>query len=58
MTNLYKKNEYKNAKIIKIQGYDSNSAYIPYSKLGDYKTLYKYLKLLEMKKKENLKVLK
>lgn len=52
MTNLYKKNEYKNAKIIKIQGYDSNSAYIPYSKLGDYKTLYKYLKLLEMKKRE------
>ena len=48
----YKKNEYKNAKIIKIQGYDSNSAYIPYSKLGDYKTLYKYLKLLEMKKRE------
>lgn len=28
------------------------SAYIPYSKLGDYKTLYKYLKLLEMKKRE------
>lgn len=52
MTNLYKKDEYKNAKIIKIQGYDSNSAYIPYSKLGDYKTLYKYLKLLEMKKRE------
>ena len=25
MTNLYKKDEYKNAKIIKIQGYDSNS---------------------------------
>ena len=49
---LYKKDEYKNAKIIKIQGYDSNSAYIPYSKLGDYKTLYKYLKLLEMKKRE------
>lgn len=48
MTNLYKKDEYKNAKIIKIQGYDSNS----YSKLGDYKTLYKYLKLLEMKKRE------
>lgn len=52
MTNLYKKDEYKNAKIIKVQGYDSNSAYIPYSKLGDYKTLYKYLKLLEMKKRE------
>ena len=52
MTNLYQKDEYKNAKIIKIQGYDSNSAYIPYSKLGDYKTLYKYLKLLEMKKRE------
>ncbi len=52
MTNLYKKDEYKDAKIIKIQGYDSNSAYIPYSKLGDYKTLYKYLKLLEMKKRE------
>ena len=52
ITNLYKKDEYKNAKIIKIQGYDSNSAYIPYSKLGDYKTLYKYLKLLEMKKRE------
>ena len=52
MTNLYKKDEYKNAKIIKIQGYDSNSAYISYSKLGDYKTLYKYLKLLEMKKRE------
>lgn len=28
------------------------SAYIPYSKSDDYKTLYKYLKLLEMKKRE------
>lgn len=52
MTNLYKKDEYKNVKIIKIQGYNGDSAYIPYSKLGDYKTLYKYLKLLEMKKRE------
>lgn len=52
MINLYKKDEYKNVKLIKVQGYDSKSAYIPYSKLGDYKTLYKYLKLLEMKKRE------
>lgn len=49
MENLYKKDEYKNVKIIKIQGYN---VYIPYSKLGDYKALYKYLKLLEMKKRE------
>lgn len=53
MTNLYKKDEYKNVKIIKVQGYNNDeSVYIPYSKLGDYKTLYKYLKLLEMKKRE------
>ena len=53
MTNLYKKDEYKNAKIIKIQGYNNDeSVYIPYSKLGDYKTLYKYLKLLEMRKRK------
>lgn len=53
MTNLYKKDEYKNVKIIKVQGYNNNeSVYIPYSKLGDYKTLSKYLKLLEMKKRK------
>lgn len=53
MTNLYKKDEYKNVKIIKVQGYNNDeSVYIPYSKLGDYKTLSKYLKLLEMKKRE------
>lgn len=53
MTNLYKEDEYKNAKIIKIQGYNNDEpVYIPYSKLGDYKTLCKYLKLLEMKKRK------
>lgn len=53
MTNLYKKDEYKNTEIIKIQGYNNDEpVYIPYSKLGDYETLSKYLKLLEMKKRE------
>lgn len=52
MTNLYKKDEYKSTKIIKMQGYNGEAVYIPYSKQGDYKTLYKYLKLLEMKKRE------
>ena len=53
MTNLYKKDEYKNTEIIKKQGYNNDEpVYIPYSKSGDYKTLCKYLKLLEMKKRE------
>lgn len=52
ITNLYKKDEYKTTKIIKIQGYNNEYVYIPYSKLGDYKTLYKYLKLLENRKRQ------
>ena len=53
MTNLYKKDEYKNVEIVIVQGYNNDeSVYIPCSKLDDYKTLCKYLKLLEMKKRE------
>lgn len=53
MTNLYKKDEYKNVEIVIVQGYNNDeSVYIPCSKLGDYETLSKYLKLLEMKKRE------
>ena len=53
MTNLYKKDEYKNVEIVIVQGYNNDeSVYIPNSKLVDYRTLSKYLKLLEMKKRE------
>ena len=52
LSQLYKEDKYKNSKIIKIEGYDKEVVYIPYSRQGDYKTLVKYLRLLEMKKRQ------
>lgn len=52
MSQLYKKEEYKGVTITKVEGYDKEAVYIPYNKLGDYKTLVKYLRLLEMKKRQ------
>lgn len=52
MSLLYKKEEYKGVTITKVEGYNKEAVYIPYSKLGDYKTLVKYLRLLEMKKRQ------
>lgn len=52
LSQLYKEDKYKNSKIIKIEGYDKEAVYIPYSRQGDYKTLVKYLRLLEMKKRQ------
>ncbi len=52
LANLYKEDGFKNAKTVVIN-YDVNTSFtLPYVKLGEYKTLYKYLKTLERRKRE------
>lgn len=52
LVNLYKEDGFKNAKTVVIN-YDVNTSFtLPYVKLGEYKTLYKYLKTLERRKRE------